>query len=102
MAATYIQSNGATVNTAASLSVAYTSNNTAGNFLVSVYRLPGGSALTYTVTDTLLNNWIKLLDFNNGIEKYQLWYVLNCAAGANTVKITPSASASLRILVAEY
>jgi hypothetical protein len=88
--------------TAASLSATYTTNNTLDNFLVAVFRLPAGSGHTFLVTDTQLNTWNLLLNFTNATERYQLWYVPGCKAGANTVTITPDSSTFLRILIAEY
>ena len=75
-------------------SLAYGSNNGAGNLLVAIFRYNGASAAPMTsVTDTAGNTWVsagmrafegysKGAGDNNFIE---VWYALNSIGGANTV-----------------
>lgn len=70
-------------------SLAFTSNNTAGNLLVAYYMGTIG-AFSNSVSDTQSNaNWTlgakSNLGFGNDIE---IWYCWNCNAGANTVSGT--------------
>lgn len=73
----------------ASVTVTYSSNNTINNFLCLAVRGPGQIGQTITVTDTLGNNWVQGLTFNEGgTDIFQLWYVYGCKAGANTITIS--------------
>lgn len=96
MAVAFIQSN-----SAASNSVAFSSNNTAGNFLVCCI---GTSGDVTNVTDTRGNAWSKAVDQNqSGILLFSdIWYVPNCANGANTVTLSGGFGGFEIIGVAEY
>jgi hypothetical protein len=72
-----------TVNTVSVASLAYGSNNTAGNLLICKVVNAGGTQSATPPTDTQSNTWVKA--FKGNI--YALFYVQNCKAGANTVTI---------------
>ncbi len=87
---------------AVSNAVAYGSNNTAGNLLVAVIQV---SADVTGVTDTAGNTWQKAVEEENGggANYLEIWYVPNCASGANTVTAANSFGSSFcHIWVAEY
>lgn len=107
MAPTFIQTNSSSSggSTVGSESTTYTSNNTLDNFLVAVFRLPAGNGKTFSVTDSIGNFWIKQVDFGFvGGDQYQLWYVVGCKGGGNTVTIqqTNGVATFFRTIIAEY
>lgn len=104
MAITLVQSNSNTATGVSTFTVAYTSNNTAGNFLAMMTREPNGSGNTYLVTDTNNNTWNSALKFNNGTEQWEMFYVMNCAGGANTVSVTKQGGGSFnyRAIITEF
>jgi len=65
--------------TTSSTTLAYGSNNTAGNFLLCM-RATG--AYSTVPTDTLSNTWVEVV---NGGNNWTIYYAANCAGGANTV-----------------
>jgi len=71
----------------ASLSVSLT--NVAGNLLVLEFRDGSGGGVTWTISDTLGNTWVKA-DLG-GVARCA--YVANCKAGANTITISITGSA---------
>lgn len=83
---------------------AYGSNNTAGNILVSILRVSGATLRTvYIMSDTQGNQWYRALSvLATGDHNLEIWYALNCKAGANTVSATLTASLTLRWIIAEY
>ncbi len=86
---------------------AYTSNNTAGNFLVLVGRLTKGTTTLPGVSsliDSQGNTWKFAHTFrNNGVDIGVCYYAENCAGGANTVSLTVDNSATFfYFIIAEY
>src|SRR5688572_12742769 len=79
---THVQSTGAQAT-----SVAFGSNNTAGNLLICV---SGSGADITGVTDTQGNTWVKRSgQYNAGnLVSCYIWEAKNCAAGANTVSLS--------------
>ena len=90
--------------TSSSMSLAFTSNNTAGNFLI-VTATAARPASTLTVSDTLGNTYTAaaapVTDPAQEVTVY-IWYVPVCKGGANTVKIVPSTTAALEIHLSEW
>lgn len=72
------------------LSVAFGSNNTAGNLLVAIC---GNENPILTFSDTQNNTWIALPALaSSPSHKSQFFYCLNCKAGPNTVSFTATSS----------
>lgn len=84
-----VQSRASTPSGITTSTLAYTSNNTAGNMLaVYVFGHPALNATT-GVSDSAGNVWAKVVGRADvGGDTAELWYALNCAAGANTVTFT--------------
>ncbi len=86
------------------MSVSFTSNNTAGNFLI-VAGSAARPAGTLSISDTLGNSYSTafgpVTDTTQDVAIY-IWYVPICKGGANTVTITPSGTAALEIHVSEW
>lgn len=83
----------------ASQTCAFTSNNAAGNTLVVVCGV--GNTGTITVSDSLSNTYTKVTTATQGSVQAGMFFVTNCAAGANTVTVTPSASVSVAVEIYE-
>ena len=90
--------------TASTISVAFPSNNTAGNFLVVTGSLarPAGAP---SISDTAGNVWTAAIgpvnDPNQNVDLF-IWYVSNCKGGANTVTLTTSTPGALEAHVSEW
>jgi hypothetical protein len=79
MAITLVQSNSANASSPSSL--AYSSNNTAGNLLIFTGFNPGSGGTYGVPTDSQGNTWnVAVHDAGSGI-----FYAMNCRGGANTV-----------------
>lgn len=107
--AAFVQSAGASTggSQSATLAKAFTSNNAAGNLLICVTRNFRTAAGTISsVTDSNGNTWVQApggYQSNSNANDIQLWYALNCNAGANTVTLTSSTSNTfIRFCIAEY
>ena len=89
------------VATASSTTLPYPGNNTAGNLLIAVVRC--NQTLSTPVVSDPNNTWV-LLDTETLVSKNQLWYALNCKAGANTVTLndTSGLSTAIELLIGEY
>jgi len=84
-----------------SVSLAYTSNNVAGNCLILAFgciTFFGGQFKPFlgdmTVTDTQGNNWIPVCLGDNEAYWRIIWMCCPCAGGANTVTIATSLTGS--------
>jgi hypothetical protein len=100
MAFTLVQKTAFASSASASVNQSYSSNNTAGSLLVAMIYSPGGSASTYTVTDTQGNTW-----FAAGISDISLTHVFFCPsakAGANTVTASVTGANPTQLSLAEY
>lgn len=91
----HVQSNG-TSGSGISVSLAYSSNNTAGNLLI--LRSATGSGTSASIngdcTDTAGNDWIQIPNATGGTVDHQaLQYVKSAIGGANTVNCNFNASA---------
>jgi hypothetical protein len=92
--------------TSSSISVAFPSNNAAGNLLVVGVEANYSSGPTITVTDTLNGSYTSAIaptSWYNGVyQAVQIFYFPNCAGGANTVTATASNGSWINVVAAEY
>lgn len=79
---------------------AYPANVTAGNLLVVV--VSAFNAVTVTLADTLGQTYSQAVRLVAGTITTAIYYVENSTGGANTVTVTPSATAYVSIAVHEY
>jgi hypothetical protein len=86
------------------LSVAFGTNNTAGNILVALATNSNGAAPA-TIADTQVNNWLQAGSNLAGRGVVQaVYYALGCKAGANTVSTTANLGGTTNpfLLIGEY
>jgi len=85
-------------------SLAFTTNNTAGNLIVVAVRIGSPSTTTVSVRDTNGNSYSLARSQVQTTDGHQAWvyYAKIIAAGANTVTVTLSATATLRVAIHEY
>lgn len=82
-----------------SISLAYSSNNTAGNFLALRLTAVPSSVAISNCSDTRGNTWVPVPLATGGSGGHQaIRYAVNVAAGANTVTCTLTGSATSAIL----
>jgi hypothetical protein len=86
-----------------SSTLAFPSNNTAGNWIGVCIRA-GAVNETFTVTDSRGNTYHKAIQFSETLDgnAFGIYYAENIAGGANTVTVSGTAVASLRIAILEY
>ena len=89
--------------TTTSASLAFNSNNTAGNWIGVVIRA-GKSGQVFTVADSRGNTYRKAIQFNETTDTTTLgiFYAENIAAGANTITVSDTISGTLRFAILEY
>jgi hypothetical protein len=91
--------------TTRSSSLAFPSSNTGGDFIAVVVR-GGVSNEVFTVQDSAGNMYQKAVQLraagSPGGESLAIYYAENIAAGANTVTVSQSVSATLRFAILEY
>jgi hypothetical protein len=81
---------------------AFPANVTAGNLIVAGI-ITFNSSITVTVTDSLGNTYTQAGSYAvSTTTRASIWYSANILGGANTVTITPSASAFVTAGVVEY
>jgi hypothetical protein len=90
--------------TTSSFTAAYSSNNTAGNFLVMFTREPSQAGATFLVSDSQSNSWQRALVTTQSGDQYEMWYAINCKGGANTITVVKSGGGSFffRAEIAEF
>jgi hypothetical protein len=99
MAIAFVQAAG-TVGTSV-FNLAYGSSNTAGSLLIAVIRISNGTG-AITVSDSLNPNWTSAVANVNGTSNDAIFFLPNCAAGANTVHVAQSGEGACEFLIAEY
>jgi RHS repeat-associated protein len=89
--------------TAASASLTFTSNNTAGNFIAVCIRA-GHISESFSVMDSLGNTYRQAVAFSETVNGNTLgiFYAENTAGGSNTVTVNISTSSTLRFIILEY
>jgi hypothetical protein len=83
--------------------LAYTSNNTAGNLLIAMPF--GGGQVSESITDSQGNSWSSAVGgiINPGsIRTQALFYAFNCKSGANTITLTMGNFDFWNLFIAEY
>jgi hypothetical protein len=88
----------------ASSSLAFTSNNTAGNFIAVVIR-GGKASQVFTVSDSRSNTYKQAIQANLTVdgETIAMYYAESIAGGANTVTVSESiTNNTLRFAILEY
>ena len=89
--------------TATSATLAFPSGNTAGNWIGVCIRA-GAVNETFTVTDSNGNTYHKAIQFNetgNG-NTLGIFYAENIKGGANTIQVSGTVAATLRLAILEY
>ena len=101
----FIQANKGGSASTSSLSLAFTSNNTAGNLIIVYADISGTSgASVSTVSDARGNTYTSAVGpISNGTDyQFQVWYAKNIPGGSNTVTITYSIAVTNDVGIAEY
>src|SRR5207302_8446805 len=103
---TLIQHTSKDAGTTTSSSLAFTANNTAGNWIGVAIRA-GNANQVFTVTDSRGNTYRKAVQFNVTLDAPNghttaIYYAENISGGVNTVTVANSISGTLRFAIAEY
>lgn len=83
--------------------LAYGSNNAAGNLAIVAFRISSNTPIV-SVVDTNLNIYTlaeSQTDISGGLNTIYIYYAKNIGAGANTVTITLTGSAACRVAIYE-
>jgi hypothetical protein len=85
-------------------SLAFKSNNTAGNWIAICVRGGNSSSQIFTITDSLGNTYRQAtqLGFTVSAVTLAIYYVENIKGGANTVTLSQTVSGPLRFAILEY
>ena len=106
VAITLVQHAGKDAGTTTSSSLAFPSNNAAGNWIAVAIRA-GHSGQSFTVKDSNGNTYHQAIQFNvttdapNG-DALGIFYAENIASGANQVTVSDTISGTMRIAILEY
>lgn len=88
---------------ASALSVALSSNVSAGSLIIVSVATFNSNAMTVTLTDSRGNTYTQAGSYaTNSNNRTSIWYARNSTAGACTVSIAPSAAAFISANVSEY
>ena len=89
--------------TTTSSTLAFASNNAAGNWIAVCIRA-GSTGQVFTVADSRGNTYRKAVQLNETVDSVSLaiYYAENVAAGANTVTVSDTISGTLRFAILEY
>lgn len=100
---TLVQQAGLDAGTTASATVAFQSANVSGHWLAVAVRA-GALNQVFTVTDTNGNLYRKAAQLNVTIDgsTLALYYAEDIRGGANTIRVTATQSATLRLAILEY
>jgi IPT/TIG domain len=85
-------------------SLAFKSNNTAGNWIAVCVRGGNSSSQVFTITDSLGNTYRQAtqLSFTASAVTLAIYYVQNIKGGGNTVTVSQTVSGPLRFALLEY
>jgi len=103
---TLIQHTSKDAGTVASATLAFKSNNTAGNWIGVIVRA-GRSSEIFTITDSRGNVYRRAVQFNVTVDTPNgntlgIFYAENIAGGANTITLSDSFLGTLRFAIVEY
>jgi hypothetical protein len=103
---TLVQHTSKDAGTSTSSTLAFKSNNTAGNWIGVIVRA-GRSSEIFTITDSRGNIYHKAGQFNVTLDvpnghTLGVFYAENIAGGANTITLSDSISGTLRFAIVEY
>ena len=109
-AAAFVQGAGKPETTAASTTLSFGSNNTAGNMLVLVWRdLYTSATGGQTVSDSQGNTWVQAFATPRSSggsggydDQWFVYYAPNCKAGANTVTVASTSATVKEYYIGEY
>ncbi len=92
--------------TATSATLAFNSNNTAGNWIGVCVRA-GHSGQIFTVTDSQGNTYRRAAQYNVTVDTPNghtlgIFYAENIAGGANAITVSDTISGTMRIAIVEY
>ncbi len=98
-----VQHTGKDAGTTTSSSLAFTANNTAGNWIAVLIRA-GGTGQAFTVSDTRGNTYRKAVQYNETVDGTTLgiFYAETIVGGANAITVTNTFSGTLRFAIMEY
>jgi hypothetical protein len=100
---TLVQHKGTDAGTTSSSSLAFTSSNTAGNWIAVMIR-GGKTGQVFTVSDSRANTYRRAVQFSETVDGTTLgiFYAENIAGGANTVTVSDTILGTLRFAILEY
>jgi hypothetical protein len=89
--------------TISSSSLAFSANNTAGNFIAVVIRA-GKSGQLFSVSDSHGNVYKQAIQFNMTVdaETLGIFFAENIASGANTITVSDTILGTMRFAILEY
>ena len=99
-----VQHIGKDAGTTTTSTLAFTSPNTAGNFIAVAIRGGLSNAQVFSVSDSNANTYKQaaLVGFSGSSVTQAIYYAENIKAGANTITVTMSVSGPLRFAIMEY
>lgn len=100
MSYAFVQGRNNTTNTASPATLAYNSNNTAGNLLIITGRGNSGTTAV-SISDSQGNTWANFQLNQSSGYRFFMGYALNCKAGANTLTVA-GGGGLLTYAIAEY
>ncbi|HYY73010.1 MAG TPA: IPT/TIG domain-containing protein, partial [Candidatus Bathyarchaeia archaeon] len=85
-------------------SLAFKSNNTAGNWIAVAVRAGSSSSQVFTITDSNGNTYRSAFQLGIASSTYAfaLFYAENIKSGANTITVSDTVSGPLRFAISEY
>ena len=103
---TLVQHTSRDAGTTASATLAFTTNNAAGNWIGVAIRA-GRTGQTFTVSDSRGNVYRSAVQFNVTVDTpagdtLAIFYAENVNSGANTITVSQSTSTTLRFAILEY
>lgn len=99
-----VQHAGRDAGTTTTGSLAFTSNNTAGNWIAVCVRSGFSSSQVFTINDSNANTYKQAaqVGFTGSAVTLAIYYAENIKGGANTVTVTDTVSGPLRFAILEY